>query len=95
AIEPRWRFYPKFAAEFVAKHVRLAQHAWRIHRLARNVYADPANLSYTDLAMTPVTDDENDNLEMFTHNEGARVAVTKERKIKALTGHPERIVATS
>ena len=36
--------------------------------------------------MTPVTDDETENLELFTHNQSARDAVDHARKVKTLTG---------
>ena len=39
-----------------------ADHAARARREQRSK-------PYTDLAMTPVTDDETETLEMFTHNE--------------------------
>ncbi len=36
--------------------------------------------------MTPVTKDETETLELFTHNKSAREAVDHARKVKALTG---------
>jgi hypothetical protein len=42
-------------------------------------------MPYTDLALTPVTDEEADTLAMFTHNEGARDEVAHQRKVDALT----------
>ena len=53
-------------------------------RIAR-VDRDPASLVYTDVAMTPVAEDDVEHLEMFTHNAGARQAVIHQRKIRALT----------
>jgi hypothetical protein len=38
-----------------------------------------------DEALAPVTDDEEETLELFTHNEGARHAVEHARKVAALT----------
>ena len=35
--------------------------------------------------MTPVTEDETQILELFTHNKSAREAVDRARKIKTLT----------
>jgi radical SAM superfamily enzyme YgiQ (UPF0313 family) len=84
-VESVWSFYPKFAAEFLAKHARILREAWRMRAICRRVDRDPANLRYTDLAMTPVAEDEVENLEMFTHNAGARGAVAHARKIRELT----------
>jgi len=49
---------------------------------------------YTDLAMTPVTDEETETLEMFTHNAGARDQVAhragNEDFVRARCGHDPR-----
>jgi radical SAM superfamily enzyme YgiQ (UPF0313 family) len=84
-LESMWSFYPKFAADFVAKHARILREVWRMRAICRRVDRDPANLGYTDLAMTPVTEDDVENLAMFTHNQGARDAVVHARKIRELT----------
>ncbi len=36
--------------------------------------------------MTPVTEDETQTFELFTHNQSAREAVDHARKVKLLTG---------
>ena len=51
---------------------------------------DPAKLAYSDSALAPVTDEALDALELFTHNDGAREAVSHARKIARLT-HTERV----
>jgi radical SAM superfamily enzyme YgiQ (UPF0313 family) len=83
-IEPIWKFYPQLALDFSLKHARIARKAWQIFRIYRRVAAD-AHLPYSDQAMTPVTDDETQTLELFTHNTSAREAVDHARKIKTLT----------
>jgi radical SAM superfamily enzyme YgiQ (UPF0313 family) len=83
-IEPVWIFYPRLALDFSLKHARIARKAWQIFRIYRRVAAD-AHLPYSDQAMTPVTDDETQRLELFTHNTSAREAVDHARKIKTLT----------
>jgi hypothetical protein len=85
-IEPIWKFYPQLALDFSAKHGRIARKAWHILRIYRRVAAD-AHLAYSDQAMTPVTEDETQTLELFTHNTSAREAVDHARKIKTLTGN--------
>ena len=44
-----------------------------------------ARIAYNDQAMTPVTEDETEMLELFTHNKSAREAVDHARRIKILT----------
>ena len=84
-IEPVWKFYPAFAVDFVVKHARILREAWRIRSACARVDRDPASLVYTDVAMTPVAEDDVEHLKMFTHNDGARQAVIHQRKIRALT----------
>jgi radical SAM superfamily enzyme YgiQ (UPF0313 family) len=83
-IEPVWKFYPQLTWEVIVKHARVAAAAWRIFRIYRRVAAG-AHIPYTDQAMTPVSDDETQTLELFTHNKSAREAVDHARKIKILT----------
>ena len=83
-VEPVWKFYPWLAADFLIKHARVAAAAWSMFRIYRRVAAG-AHIPYTDQAMTPVTDDETQTLELFTHNQSARAAVDHARKVKTLT----------
>jgi radical SAM superfamily enzyme YgiQ (UPF0313 family) len=83
-IEPLWKFYRQLTWEVIVKHMRVAAAAWRIFRIYRRVAAG-AHIPYTDHAMTPVSDDETQRFELFTHNKSARDAVDHARKIKILT----------
>ena len=56
---------------------------WRIE-------SDPNRLAYTDQALTPVTDDEEETLALFTHSDTARQAVEHARKVAQLTGANSR-----
>ena len=84
-IEPAWLFYPKYYWEVMSKHARILRRWIAIDRMLRRAKREQKLMAYTDLAMTPVTDDETDTLEMFTHNEAARNAVAHVRKVEALT----------
>jgi Radical SAM superfamily len=77
-------FYPRYAWEIVSKNVRLVALALTYYRLCRRVEADPAKAAYRDLALTPVTDDELGELEIFSATESAKQAVEKSRRRKAL-----------
>ena len=79
-----WKFYPLQTWEIIIKHARVVAAAWRIFRIYRRVAAG-AQIPYNDQAMTPVTEDETQKLELFTHNKSAREAVDHARKIKILT----------
>jgi hypothetical protein len=84
-IEPVWAFYPKYAWGMVSKHVRLAKQWFSLMRMRRQVREEQAVTPYLDRAIAPVTDDETETLEMFTHNEGARNQVAHIRKVTELT----------
>jgi len=83
-VEPVWKFYPQLTWEVIVKHARVAAAAGRIFRIYRRVAAG-ARIAYNDQAMTPVTEDETEMLELFTHNKSAREAVDHARRIKILT----------
>jgi radical SAM superfamily enzyme YgiQ (UPF0313 family) len=87
-IESPWSFYPRHAWEVLSKHVRLAAMRWRFWRILKRVQSDMG--TYVDIAMTPVQQDEFDELEMFTVTEAAKSAVNKQlhRKANAQTIRP-------
>ena len=84
-IEPAWSFYPKYAWETLAKTALMLKRWAAFELLRQRIRLDPHRRSYTDQALTPVTDDETETLEIFTHNEGARSEVARARKVAALT----------
>jgi hypothetical protein len=84
-IEPAWVFWPKVTWNFTSKLVRaLRLLAW-LHITNMRIKKNPDRYKYTDAAMTPVLDDENDTLELLTHSDAARQAVEHARKIEQLT----------
>jgi hypothetical protein len=60
--------------------------AWRYDRIRRRVDADAATADYRDLALTPVTEAEIDDLEIFSATESARQAVAKAKQQRARQG---------
>jgi hypothetical protein len=84
-IEPVWSFWPKMIARGIGTHVQLVRHWISIERMRRKIARDPNRRSYMDEALQPVTDEEEETLEMFTHNAGARQAVVHARKVAKLT----------
>jgi hypothetical protein len=73
-------FYPRYALEIVAKHVRLAAMFLRLRRMQQRLAREPGLRDYMDQALTPVADHELDELELFTVSAGAKSAVVKARK---------------
>jgi Radical SAM superfamily len=79
-IENPLSFYPKYFGSLIAKHVRIARIVWRMGAVRRAIKRDPNARAYMDQAMTPVTDEELDGLEMFNVTTSARAAADKAKK---------------
>jgi len=73
-VESPFVFYPRRLWEFVSLHAVLLPMALKYDRILKRIKADPDARNYIDLALTPVTEEENDNgsLELLT----GRQAVT-------------------
>src|SRR5260370_1193484 len=84
-IENPFLFYPKYLAEVIAKHVKIAGIVWRMGRTRRAIKRDPKARLYRDLALTPVGDSELDTLEMFQVNDATRAAAAK-AKLRGAAG---------
>jgi hypothetical protein len=84
-IEPVWKFYPGYFWEHVSKHARLAKQWLMLDLMVRRVRSDQKVRPYMDLALTPVTEDETETLEIFRQNQAARSNVAHARKVHELT----------
>ncbi len=74
-------FYPRYAAELVGNHLRLGAMAARLGVfrlwLKRN---KPKAAAYMDQALTPPTQTDVDDLDLFQHNESSRAAGEKAKE---------------
>jgi Radical SAM superfamily len=64
-VESRLRFYSRFAADLLYKHVKMAQLAWRFHRFRERLKCDTGAQRYTDVALTPDAETDTGALEMM------------------------------
>jgi len=55
-------FYPRYLADLVRKHVTLAGLIWRYGKLRRQLKRDPRASKYTDMALSPVMDDDSEEV---------------------------------
>jgi radical SAM superfamily enzyme YgiQ (UPF0313 family) len=78
-------FWPSFVAETVVKHVKLAGVIGKLAISAYFIAKDPASKTYMDKALTPVADDDDEKLSLFTKTAGGTAAVSHVKKIAALT----------
>jgi len=77
--EPIWKFYPRYWTESVVKLARLAILYGRIRRIYKRIKADKKRFKYMDVALTPVTDHDVEDLEMF-HTPSAPAFVAQEQR---------------
>jgi hypothetical protein len=80
-IEPIWRFYPRYSWEVVSKLSRWAGLYLRLRRIYLGIKHDPKRFEYTDLAMTPVTDDETETHDLF-RTAAAQTYVGQEQRLE-------------
>ena len=79
-MESRTVFYLRYAREICYKHVRFALMYWQYRRILKRALRSTADA--TDIAMTPVQDDEFQTLEIYTATPAARVAVDQLHRYK-------------
>jgi len=82
-LESPLLFYPRYAWEVLSKQARLLALSRQMARIRKRVESDPAAAGYKDLALTPVTEDEVEVLEIYSATESAKRAVEKARRGKA------------
>ncbi|MBB4574320.1 B12-binding domain-containing radical SAM protein [Rhizobium lentis] len=80
-------FWPRFAWETLSKHVSLAGTIIGLTISAFLISRDAKSKNYTDQALTPVADDEEETLSLFTKTAGGAAAVSHVRKVAELTRH--------
>ncbi|ARQ58046.1 UNVERIFIED_ORG: hypothetical protein GGE64_000655 [Rhizobium etli] len=80
-------FWPRFAWETLSKHASLAGTIIGLTISAFLISWDAKSKSYTDQALTPVADDEEETLSLFTKTAGGAAAVSHVRKVAELTRH--------
>jgi radical SAM superfamily enzyme YgiQ (UPF0313 family) len=78
-------FWAKFGWQTLRKHALAVPKVLRLMLWMRNVARDPAAQSYTDLALTPVRDEDDATLDLLTKTTGARAALAHAKKVAELT----------
>jgi hypothetical protein len=75
-IESPFAFYPRFIANSIYKHFKMAQLAWRFHWFKTRLERDPSAVNYSDVALTPDSEEVSDELEMLTAHVAEKEAVS-------------------
>jgi len=84
--ENPWLFWPRFCGETLLKHAMLTGAMLRMLFWQTIIAYSPGARNYSDQALTPVSDDEDETLDLLTKTTGARAAVAHIRKIAEVTG---------
>ena len=84
--ENAWLFWPRFAWETLVKHAVLAGAIGRLLIWQMIIANGSGAHNYMDQALTPVSDDGDETLELLTKTTGGRAAVAHAKKIAELTG---------
>jgi len=79
-IEPMWLFYPRYVAETLRKQYQWFSFYLRMRAIYNRIKRDPARRSYTDLALSPVEDDETESRELF-QSDAAQAYVRQEQRL--------------
>ena len=83
--ESPWVFWPRFLWHTLRRHALAVRMIARLLLWQRAIARDPAARAYTDLALTPVGDDDDATLDLFTKTTGARAAVAHVKRVAELT----------
>lgn len=83
--ESPWLFWPRFGWDTFVKHVILTREIVRLLSWQIIISYGPGARSYMDQALAPVSDDEDETLDLLTKTAGARAAVAHVKKIAELT----------
>jgi radical SAM superfamily enzyme YgiQ (UPF0313 family) len=78
-IENPLLFYPKRLLQIAKTYGGAGMYALWLWRVRRRCEADPKKMEYTDLALSPVTDESAEELEMYELNDAARAEVEQAR----------------
>ena len=80
-----WAFWPRFIGETLYKQGAAIGAIVRMVWLVRAVQRDPNARFYTDRALSPVQDDDDETLDLMTLTGGAREAVAHIKRVDQLT----------
>jgi radical SAM superfamily enzyme YgiQ (UPF0313 family) len=78
-IEPMWKFYPGYWVESIAKVAKLISLYTKLRLMYKRLKKGRNKLKYMDVALTPVTDHDIEDLEMF-HTPSAPAFLAQEQR---------------
>jgi radical SAM superfamily enzyme YgiQ (UPF0313 family) len=82
-IEPVWSFYPRYLFETLRKQAQWISLYARMRLIYLRIKKDPRRGEYTDLALSPVSEDETEARELF-QSDAAQAFVRQEKRLEKL-----------
>ena len=87
-------FYPRRLWEILSSYLPFGWYWLRMQLLRKRIQNDPRAKEYTDLALTPVVEAEDEELELFAETDGGEAAVAKAKaQVAARRHHAARVAA--
>ena len=83
-------FYPRRLWEMLRTYVPGLLYFLKLTRLRKRIQRDPAMRAYSDIAIAPMEEGEEQSLEMFDVTEAARTAVAKANRRDAIIAKAKR-----
>ncbi len=84
--ESAWSLYPRYVWQTLVKTVKIASTVLWVMSAKRRILRDPDYRNYTDRALTPVLDDDDEmKLDLLTKTTGAKAAIDHQNKVRELT----------
>jgi radical SAM superfamily enzyme YgiQ (UPF0313 family) len=83
-----WVFWPQFFWENLHKQTAAIKSIIWMIKLVHSIQRDPRARNYTDLALTPVREHDDETLDLMTKTNGALTAVAHIRRVDELTHAP-------
>ncbi len=90
--ESAWTFYTRYIRDLIVRNAAFIGTTWSILHMTRRIARDPKRYLYTDLALTPVHDDDDEAFDYLSKTDGAKAAIEHLKKVAELT---HKVRATS
>jgi hypothetical protein len=85
-LESPLTFYPRYWAGTAAKAVKWFELYTRMYLIYQKIKRDPARMAYTDLALTPVADDDLNTRELFQSADAQAYVAIQQRFVRIQQG---------
>ncbi|HKF96397.1 MAG TPA: radical SAM protein, partial [Gammaproteobacteria bacterium] len=83
--ESAFAFYPRYFRDLIVRNAIFVRTIFWVLSVKRGIERDPNRFAYTDRALTPVTEAEEEEFDFLTKTAGARAAIDHLKKVHALT----------